>query len=70
MSDVRVHYLYRIPTYVDTTNLSMYVRTYLRKYMRTYLCMNVQMLDTHVSTYITDIRTYVDVRESSGNINI
>ncbi len=70
MSDVRVHYFYEVPTYVDTTNLSTYVRTYLRKYVRTYLCTYVQMLGTYPCKYVhkehklgTYVRTYLRINE-------
>ncbi len=61
MSDVRVHYFYEIPTYVDTKNLSTYVCTYLCKHVRTYLCMYVQMLGTYPCKYIHKEHTYLRI---------
>ena len=61
MSDVRVHYFYEVPTYVDTTNLSTYVRTYLHKYVRTYLCTYVQMLGTYPCKYVHKEHTFLRI---------
>ncbi len=61
MSDVRVHYFYEVPTYVDTTSLSTYVCTYLHKYVRTYLCTYVQKLGTYPCKYVHKEHTYLRI---------
>ncbi len=62
MSDVRIHYFYEVPTYVDAMNLNTYVRTYLHKYVHTYICTYVQMLGTYPCTYVHKEHMYLRIR--------